>query len=273
MRRAIALGVLIAALAAASVADSRPTGLNRSYLVPSAIAFSDRMHGVLGLASPHCDGCNPRGGIALTSDGGRSWRVVRRLHQRVVAVEYFHDAFQARLENGETLWANNDARRWQRSTKELSFKSTCPKDWNAGITADVVDANIDRPWSVCTGPPGAGNQEKAVYRGSKRVAFTPFAAHGGYGGISVYGYAVGIAGVHGGFGILWETRGTLYVTRDGGHNWHALSEVAVPEVDFGSWATVLEGGIGFVILERNGNSRLIETTDRGHSWRVVHRWR
>jgi photosystem II stability/assembly factor-like uncharacterized protein len=94
-----------------------------------------------------------------------------------------------------------------------------------------------------------------------------------YGGISSYGYPIGIAGEGngGGFGLIWESRGTLYVSRDGGRRWHALPRISQPEVDFGVWASTL-GDAGYVLLERNQHTRLIVTTDAGRTWRVVHRW-
>ena len=93
------------------------------------------------------------------------------------------------------------------------------------------------------------------------------------GGIGRYGYPVGIAGGNGkDFGIIGESRGTLYVSRDGGHRWHALPRISRPEVDFGVWASTL-GDAGYVLLERNQRTRLITTTDAGRTWRVVHRWR
>jgi hypothetical protein len=61
-----------------------------------------------------------------------------------------------------------------------------------------------------------------------------------------------------------------------GRHWQGLPKVARPEVDFGSWAYVLpRGGVGFVVLAYGGTQyrRLIETTDAGRTWRVVHRWR
>lgn len=261
MSRPIALLVVAAALVAAPTSAAAPRA---PQLVPRAVAFADRLHGELGLASPQCSGCLPRGAVAVTADGGRTWRVVRRTDRRVVALGFFHDAYYTQLENGAIVSGRTGSRG--------VFTGWCPKGWTPGFSADIVDTNIDAPWSICVGPPGAGNQAKAVYRGRKRVAYTPPAAHGGYGGISTYGYPVGIAGTHDGFGIIWETRGTLYVTRDGGHHWHALPRVAHPELDFGEWADVVGGRVGFVLLWRDGESRLIETTNAGRSWRVVHRW-
>jgi len=241
-------------------------------LVPSAVVFSDRSHGVLGLASPHCTGCAASGAIAMTSDGGKTWRVVARTHRRVVAAGYYKYGYDVSLEGHGSL-STDETGRWHRSSKSLSFSGYCPKRWNAGYSADLVDANISTPWSVCVGQPGAGAQAKAVYRARKRVAYTPFPPHNGSGGIGLYGYPVGIAGGNGGgFGIIWESRGTLYVSRNDGHHWHALPRISRPEVDFGVWASTL-GDAGYVLLQRNQHTRLITTTDAGRTWRVVHRWR
>ena len=267
MRTGVA--VLVAAVALV-VLPAASGSRSSSPLLPSAVAFSDRLHGELAFASPHCDGCRPRGAIAVTSDGGKTWHIVRHTDGRVVKLAFFHDVYYAELESGRLISGQPGSRN--------VFKSYCPKGWTAGTSADIVDTNIGKPWSICVGQPGAGNQAKAVYRGTERVAFTPPASHGGYGGISTYGYPNGIAGTYGGFGLIWESRGTLYVTRDGGHHWHALPKVARPEVDFGAWADVNPGnGTGFVLLSYNlGTSegyRLIETTDAGRTWHVVHRWR
>ena len=70
---------------------------------------------------------------------------------------------------------------------------------------------------------------------------------------------------------------SLYETHDGGRHWHALPKVARPEIDFGEWADadVYPYGTAFVLLSNGGSEkrRLLETTDAGHTWRVVHRWR
>src|SRR6266545_1626553 len=77
-----------------------------------------------------------------------------------------------------------------------------------------------------------------------------------------------------GFGLLWESRGTLYVTRDGGDHWHAEPSVARPELDFGRGAAAFAGGRGLLLLGRGGSlpARLLSTGDSGRSWRLIHRW-
>ena len=284
-----ALG-LIALSAAAGAPARRSASLPPSAVVPNTVAFIDRMHGILGTGWEGCANkawhCHLQGTISVTSDGGKTWRVVLHTRRPVVAVDSFHDGDYALLDNGRTLTAAAaQPRRWQLTGRHpLAFNGYCPKGWQSGFTADFVDTNIATPWSICVGQPGAGNEAKAVYRGTKRVAFTAMTGGPSRGGISSYGYAAGISGVPSprgsgisGFGVIWETRGTLYVTRDGGRHWRALPKVARPEVDFGDWADadVYPSGTAFVLLSYGGSEkrRLIETTDAGRTWRVVHRWR
>ncbi len=267
MRSGVALLVAAVALVMLSTASGSPPRLSREALVPNAVAFSDRMHGELGTGWESCVNkawhCQLQGTISATSDGGKTWRVLRRTARPVVAITFFHDAYYAQLDNGRVITGQSGSR---------PFPRRCPGWFSAGWSADIVDSDLAKPWSICLGQGGAGNEAKAVYRGKTRVAYTPPANHGGYGGIGTYGYPSGIAGSYWGFGIIWESRGTLYVTRDGGHHWHALPKVARPEVDFGSWATVLSGRVGFALLYTDGRSRLIETTDAGRTWHIVHRW-
>ena len=294
MRSAFAL--VIAAIAPIVLSTARGTqartagALPRTALVPNTVAFIDRTHGILGTGWESCVNqawhCKLQGTISVTSDGGKTWHVVLHTRSPVVAVDSFHDGDYVLLQNGQTLAAAaSQPRRWRSTGRRPHFfDGYCPIGWQPGFTADFADTNITTPWSVCTGEPGAGNQTKAVYRGRKRVAFTPMTGGHPRGGISPYGYPGGISGVPSergrkpsGFGIIWESRGTLYVTHDGGYHWHALPKVARPEVDFGYWADadVYPKGTAFVLLSTQGTEkrRLIETTNAGRTWHVVHRWR
>jgi hypothetical protein len=158
----------------------------------------------------------------------------------------------------------------------LPTTSVCPQ---GTMQSYASFAPGGREWALCTTQGGAGSMGKSVYRldarGWTRVAYTPFSSRGGgYGGISAYGYPLGIAMARDGFGVIWESRGTLYVTTDGGSRWTGLPKVARPEQDFGQSGAALPHGIGYVLLSIGGTTsrRLIETRDRGRSWRVVHRW-
>jgi len=235
--------------------------------VPLAVAFRDPAHGVLGTSRT----------IELTADGGKTWKVVLRTPRPVVSVSYFSGAAWARFDDGETLRSTHGGRRWAPAVAPMfPAVSVCPQgtmqNWVSYTPAGST-------WALCVTQAGAGSEGKSVYRlyakGWKRVAYTPFVGPGhGYGGISVYGYPIGIAMAQNGFGVIWESRGTLYVTRDGGLHWTGLPKVARPEVDFGQSGVALPHGVAYVLLSIGGTGvrRLIETTDSGRTWHVVHRW-
>jgi photosystem II stability/assembly factor-like uncharacterized protein len=236
----------------------------RFALVPNAIAFRDPQHGMMGAGQR-------TGTISLTADGGRTWKVVFRAPRPVVYVNYFAQAAWARLDDGENLRSTDGGRRWTPAAPSnpwLQF-SICPLGWASHDTVGDTD------WSVCTTSGGAGEMGKAVYRlrssGWQRLAYV--GARGGAGGISIGGYPVGISGAHDGFGLIWEVRGPLYVTRDGGRLWTATKLVEI-DFDSGASASALPHGIGFFLMQRGGGGGqvLYETTDAGRSWRVVHTW-
>jgi hypothetical protein len=265
-------GLLAATASAAAPARTPPR------LVPNATAFADPMHGLLGTGWRYGTGY-AGGAIESTSDGGRTWRTVSLTPRPVVSLTRSGSDYVAQYDDGETL-RSRDGRHWRPvplTTADLPSEfSDCPQGMFVGTNAG------DDGWWLCTTQPAAGNQGKSVYRnlarGRVRVACTPFADLGGckgsgYGGISGYGYALGIAGAPGGFGLIWESRGTLYVTRDGGRHWTGLPKVVRPEIDFGSWAFTLRGDTGWAIVGQGRRPwRLIETTDAGRTWHVVHRW-
>jgi hypothetical protein len=230
--------------------------------VPLAVAFRDPAHGVLGTSRT----------IELTADGGKTWRVVLRTPRPVVSVSFVGGAAWARFDDGENLLSTDHGRRWTPAAGGVGgMPWGCPQGTEQGW--------VSLDWALCVNEGGAGNQGKSVYRlepsGWKRVAYTPFPGHGrGYGGISAYGYPVGIAMATDGFGVIWESRGTLYVTRDGGSHWTGLPKVARPEEDFGQSGSALPHGTGYVLLSVGGAGprRLIATRDSGRTWHVVHRW-
>jgi hypothetical protein len=280
MRSRIALAVVLVGLIAVSASAARPSRLPRSALTPNAVAFRDRLHGILGSGWQGCEyrtsPCRTAGAISVTSNGGRTWRVVRRTARPVVYASFANGTYYVQLDDGETLAGNGLRWRLHPPVWQQSY-AVCPQGWNMGIQANVFQ--YTGSLVVCTGQPGAGNQAKSVYRltarGWKRVADTGMTSRKGHGGISSYGYPIGIASNFKGFGVIWESRGTLYVTRDGGHEWHALPRVSRPEEDFGQWADVVNTHLGFVVLAIGGSEirRLVETTDAGRTWRIVRRWR
>jgi len=223
--------------------------------LPTAVAFRNATDGLLGTSRD----------IEITRDGGRTWKVVFRTPRPVSWIGY--DASgrpRAILDDGENLGGP----RW-RPELQLEQLTPCPAGVNRAFQSD--------DWVLCIGQSSAGSGEKAVYRltpnGPKRLAWAFLGPTLTMHGITAQGYAVGIAMAHDGFGIIWQGRGPLLVTRDGGLRWVGLPKVGVPEVDWGISGAALRHGIAWVLLARgNVHRRLLETTDDGRTWRIVHRW-
>jgi hypothetical protein len=83
--------------------------------------------------------------------------------------------------------------------------------------------------------------------------------------------------------LLWHSadagrdwsRGTLYLTRDGGYRWKAFPKVAEPEADFALSAAVVPGR-AFALLSRTPARpvafRLVATTSGLGAWHTVRTW-
>ena len=278
---------------------------------PTAVVFWSAQRGLLGAGVCREYPCKA-GTISLTTDGGRTFRVVLRTRAPVERLETAGPNGAVAVAGGTTLRTTDGGRTWKAASipYATSFAnaraglgvrapgeepvalvatadggktwprrtSPCRSDLATNALVDLVTPA--RGWAVCLSQPAAGSQGKAVFRtvdGGRHWeagAATPF-GQGGHGGIGGYGYPKGIAFAANGFGLLWESRGTLYVTRDGGDTWTAEPELVRPEADFGRGAAAFTGGDGFVLVGYGGTSqaRLLATHDAGRTWRVVHRWR
>jgi photosystem II stability/assembly factor-like uncharacterized protein len=312
------VGVLACVGASAPTAGSTNT-TPAALVVPSAIAFWDSGHGVLGTGT--CPGATrgacrggtieltsnggrsfrlvlrtrhpvtglstagPRGAVAQTDgggsfrtlDGGRSWRPFRLRYGASFATPRIGLGFRTYMTHDhlalELLATNDGGRTWRRRA------SPCTQAIASAALIDLVTPSLG--WIVCLGQPGAGNQEKAVFRTTDRgqtwragAAVVVFPQRNVHGGIEGYGYPQGVAFAADGFGILWESRGTLYVTRDSGTNWLAKPKIARPEIDFGRGAAAFPDGRGVLLLGRGGGlpARLLTTDDAGRTWGLVRRW-
>jgi photosystem II stability/assembly factor-like uncharacterized protein len=133
---------------------------------------------------------------------------------------------------------------------------------------------VRRGWALCVGQPGAGNQDKTVVStidGGRTWHVRAGSRDRREGGLGSYGYPQGIAFRPGGAGVLWESRGFLFLTSNGGAKWHAAS-VAKPEIDFGRSASIVSRGTVFVLLHRGQKFRLVLAHDSGRTWRTLRRW-
>jgi photosystem II stability/assembly factor-like uncharacterized protein len=272
---------------------------------PTSIVFWDIRRGLLAAGSCRLYSCH-HGTISLTSDGGRTFRVVLRTNGTVSSLKTVGPRGAiAQVYGGPTLRTLDGGRTWRvfklrfsasfaNAKDALGFRqyvkqrqlrlavvathdggktwqpraSPCQLGIASSALIDLVTPDLG--FIVCLGEPSAGSENKAIFQTSD----------GGLhwharGNIAGYGYPEGIAFATDGLGLLWEGRGTLFVTRDGGRRWTAEPKVAQPELDFGRGAAAFSGGRGFVLLGRGGAlpARLLATNDAGRTWHVVRRWR
>lgn len=268
----LAVGTTLAALSGSTALARSSGSLPPAALFPNAVAFADRSNGVLGTGYRYSG--HDGGSIELTSDGGRTWHVVLRTPRPVVFVTHFDGALWARYDDGENLRSTNGGRTWRPAVPPGPQFSTCP----AGMTEAVN--NGSRNWTLCTTEGGAGAMGKAVYhltdKGWKRLAYTlfPQPRAKSVGGLSVLGYPLGISMATEGFGMIWEDRGPLYVTHDGGRHWTANPNLVVIDYDYGLSALALHHGVGYFLKSKGGagGETLYKTTNASRTWHVVHRW-
>lgn len=250
------------------------------------LGSGDRLHEVLRLKTPvdSLQTMGPQAAIAatgggrrlrylLTTDGGHHWRRFRLRYPSSFATKTLGLGYRTYTVGNRIKMAlletRDGGKTWQRQ------RTPCQ-----GISA-LTDLLTQRlAWLMCLEEPGAGNQAKALFRtidGGKRwqpLADVPIQGRA-HGGIQSFGYPQGMAFTRGGFGLLWESRGTLYVTRDGGKHWTPKWKLVVPDADFGCGGAVFPHGRGFVLVAR-GSSRpatLLETRDYGRTWHTLIRWR
>jgi len=259
---------------------------------PRAIAFWDPHRGLLAAGAA----------VWLTSDGGRRTRVVLGTRRRALAVQAFGATGAiVDLAGGRAMRTLDGGRTWSRFrhrfhadfasarvgigvrlgryglVRGLVRTDDSGRTWRPagapcrgyafGVIVQLVTPRLG--WTICLSQPGAGNQLKTVF-GTADGGRTWQRLRGDLGS---YGYGEGASFAPDGFGLVWEGRGTLYVTRDGGEHWLPKPKVAQPEVDFGGGAAAFVGGRGLVLLGRGDRStRLIATNDYGRTWRLVRRW-
>lgn len=224
------------------------------------------------------------GAIASTATG-KAWRTLDRgrtwqRYQSRFTVDWLDPRVGVRFRSYDVrdhgalamLVTRDGGTTWERSP------GPCKRSVTFRGVADLVTPKLW--WIACVGEGAAGNEDKAIFRtrdggrtweaGAASVSIASRQRE--HGGISSYGYPEGLAFAPDGWGLLTESRGTLYVSRDGGMRFRAEPNVARPEVDFAGGAAAFDGGVGFVFLGE-ANPRLLETHDFGRSWRVVRRWR
>jgi photosystem II stability/assembly factor-like uncharacterized protein len=258
------------------------------------------------------------GAVELTTDGGRTYRVIFRTPRPVVELDAIgRDGALARVYDASTysgtlgyrtldrgghwtkLWmrprvsfatpriglgygelgplhTRDGGRTWQRLPNHADCLGAQP-------IFDLVTPQLG--WMLCGGEPGAGQQQKEVFRtrdGGHTWQAGAWAIAGRHpesrGGLGFGGYVAGMAFARDGFGLVWADRGTLLVTRDGGMTWKGRLRFARPDVDWGLGGSAFGNGTALLLFQHNELEgpqavRLIETRDFGRSWHIVRTWR
>jgi photosystem II stability/assembly factor-like uncharacterized protein len=198
-------------------------------------------------------------------DGGVTWKSTEAYVTAPTFVDSRH-GFGVRGSGMVATW--DGGKRWHRLGGPCSrFES---------VAASFV--SVRRGWLLCLDGGAMGEQPKTLFRttdGGRRwttMARTTFTQHG-RGALPLSGYPGGLDFATARTGWVWELRGNLYATGDGGHTWCSLG-ITSPDVDESDSTSLLTSRIGFVLL-RNANAGRYElrlTRDGGHTFGLVRTW-
>jgi photosystem II stability/assembly factor-like uncharacterized protein len=291
------LAAALALLAAEASPHTKP-----SRFEPQTLAFWDARHGLVA-GFEFRD--NRRRAVArLTSDGGRTWRTVRRgigpygvavvrggrhgwialpgallrtgdrgrtwsvfSRARVSGPSFATPTDGWAIAGGRVVATHDGGVRWR------PLRHPCGRAARA-TEPQLALATATHGWILCLGQPGAGQQLKAIYETrdggrSWRLRATDFLGVKRRGNIPGDGYASGISFLANGHGWLAETRGSFWETRDGGTRWRSLP-ISRPDVVEAHAAQLLSDRVGVALIFYS--RRLAVTRDGGRSWRYVTRF-
>jgi photosystem II stability/assembly factor-like uncharacterized protein len=225
--------------------------------------------------------------LLRTVDGGRSWRVLPPSEAfnpsfatptRGIAVKVpLPPAGSIGLPVGQGLLSTSDG---GATWRPLRGPAGCRRNQGEAIDSP----SPAHTWALCVSQPGAGEQPKELFVSSDGDRTWRLLVNVGpqrrqrRGGIDISGYPLGLSFSKAGFGLLWEDRGLLYLTHDGGRRWQPTG-VLLPDIDYGVSGVALSHGQDFLLRRgRHTTSAgpqetdLLRTLDEGHHWTLVHRW-
>ncbi|MCF8568378.1 hypothetical protein LLE49_27040 [Alicyclobacillus tolerans] len=223
---------------------SKDGGRNFSNLGPQAIRSLDFVSPSDGWAVSESNSFNNT--LLSTSDGGQTWKV-----QSLPPLE----------SNGGKV--NGSAA--------------------GGSSTSISFANPFSGILLQTGEPGAGQQPKSLLNttnGGKSWSWISSVGMDGNAGphqLSSGGYANGIDVVpkHPSEAYIWESRGPLLFTPDGGKSWES-SKLTKPDLLEVSWVSMLNSNDGYALVHdmMPGHFGFIleRTVDGMNSWTNVHQW-
>ncbi len=229
---------------------------------------------------------NCRRQLLSTTNGGQSWQFISHPHigEPSFATPLLGWAAGTTTASSSTLGpapvliTSDGGRTWQ----PLPGPTCQGQGW---YLRSLSFSTPTHGFALCVGEATAGSQDKAILTTTdggktwKRVAEASFGGSPAKG-ISLSGYPDGIFFLPDGRGWLWQQRGNLLTTADGGTTWQE-SNLTQPGFDIEARSVwFLTDTAGFVLLTGDSGSnpfqpvfRLVYTQDGGQSWTTMHTWR
>jgi|GEM_PF-6993010 len=217
-------------------------------------------------------GCQPA--LFASRDGGRTWE--KRSDVGIGSLSFVDEmhgwgvsgALFPAVSTGSVLRFTVDGgRTWADSPID-----PCPSKayWPVGVSF----TDLKHGWVGCEGQASAGLGGKAVVRTTDggRTWTLLANANGFYdptipavGAISESDYLSGIAIRASGAGLIWEGRGGIQWTSDGGRTWSA-SQL---EVDTNNAGVLISDRAWLLVVTTSGQQAVERTTDSGGSWQSI----
>jgi photosystem II stability/assembly factor-like uncharacterized protein len=198
-------------------------------------------------------------------DGGLDWT---RTGAYVTAPDFVDTRHGFGVRGSVVVGTTNGGRTWQR------LGSSCGRfDY-----ALVSFGSVSQGRLLCLGGPAMGEEPKTLYATADGghhwtpLAKTTFTNHP-RGALPLFGYPGGLDFVDPKNGWIWESRGDLYATRDGGRTWRSPGITSL-DVDESESTSLLSARTGFVVL-RNANAARYElrlTRNGAHTFVLVRTW-
>ncbi|HEY3366772.1 MAG TPA: YCF48-related protein [Symbiobacteriaceae bacterium] len=208
----------------------------------------------LDFVSPDLGWAAAGSGLLATRDGGKTWQnLASGAFKRV---DFADDTRGWALDDKLTLTSSADGgKTWAK------LPSPCGDGAAAGAFSFVSPTT---GWMLCGGQPGAGQQQKSLFRTADGGQhWTPVAA----GGLPGSGYVADLFFLDAGHGWFSLTRGGLYATADGGKTWTMVKGLSQPDsFKVVRFVSLTQG----YLIQDHGGTGLIATTDGGATWAPVY---